>query len=52
MTTRSVFLMQTYYSGSVAAKLTVARELYEGQSPDLLASPVIIEALERLRHST
>ena len=50
MTTRSAFLMQTYYSGSVAAKLTVARGLYGDRAADLIASPVINEALERLRH--
>jgi hypothetical protein len=50
MTTRSAFLIQTYYSGTVAAKLTVARGLYEGQAPDFIASPVVNEALERLRH--
>lgn len=50
MTTRSAYFMQTYYSGTIAAKLTVARGLYEDQAPDLLASPVIIEALESLRH--
>ena len=50
MTTPSSFFVSTYYSGTVADKLTRARELYEGQASRLNASPLFQGELARLRH--
>ncbi len=52
MTTRSAFLLRTYYSGTVAAKLQAALDLHECHAAHLNASPVIREELDRLRHGS
>lgn len=49
MTTPSAFFVQTYYSGTVAAKLAAAGELHGRHASTLIASPVIREGLGRLR---
>lgn len=49
MTTQSAFFVQTYYSGTVAAKLTVACGLYASHAPRLNTSTVISKDLERLQ---
>ena len=49
MTTQAALLLQTYYSGTVPAKLSLARALSADQGARLLASPAIREGLEQLR---
>jgi hypothetical protein len=48
MTTQAAFFMQTYYSGTVTAKLTAANELL-GSQATRFASPAIQKGLEGLR---
>ena len=50
MTTQSAFDLETYYSGTVADKLAVARKLYTRHAVNLAASPLLREELELLRH--
>ncbi len=51
MTTQAAFDLQTYYSGTVAEKLTVARTLYTRHAVRLTASsPLFREELNLLQH--
>jgi hypothetical protein len=50
MTTPSAFFVSTYYSGTVAEKLTQARELYERQASRLTASSLVQSELGLLHH--
>jgi hypothetical protein len=52
MTTQAAFALQTYYSGTAADKLAVARNLYMRYAARLTASLLLSEELEILRHHT
>ena len=49
MTTQAAFDLQSYYSGTVAEKLAVARELYTHHAACLTTSPLFREGLDILR---
>lgn len=50
MTIANAYLVQTYYSGTAAAKLQVARDLHQRLGAQLAAVPAIREGLAQLRH--
>ena len=49
MATLSSFLLDSYYSGTITAKLAAARELHARRGPALLAAPVLAQSLVLLR---
>jgi len=50
MTIADAYLVQTYYSGTAAAKLSVARELHQRLGGKLAAAPPLREGLAQLHH--
>jgi len=50
MTTRAAFFLQTYYSGTPAEKLAVARALSTRHSTRLTTTPLLLAELDLLQH--